>query len=197
MLGSKKWAENFFVRYGDLKMSRIGKRPILIPQGVKVQVTGSKIHVEGPKGKMDLAIHPRMKLSMSENQILVARPTNTSEDRSLHGLTRTLVANMIEGVTEEFSKSLEIEGIGFKAQLQGQKLLLSLGFSHTIDFLIPQGIKVEVPKPTMLVVKGVDKVLVGQVAANLRKFFEPEPYKGKGIRYVGEQIRRKAGKAAG
>ena len=178
-------------------MSRIGKRPIPIPQGVKVQVTGVKIHVEGPKGKADLTIHPRMKVAVGSGEILVSRPTNISQDRSLHGLTRTLISNMIIGVTQEFSKALEIEGIGFKAQLQGKNLQLALGFSHPIDYAIPEGIKIEVPKPTSVIVKGVDKVLVGQVAANIRGFFEPEPYKGKGIRYAGEQIRRKAGKAAG
>lgn len=177
-------------------MSRIGKKPIPIPQGVKVQISGTKVHVEGPKGKMDLNVHPRMKITMDGSQILVNRPTNTNQDRSLHGLTRSLISNVVTGVTQEFSKALEIEGIGFKAALQGKNLQLNLGFSHPIDFVIPEGIKVEVPKPTNLVVKGIDKVLVGQTAANIRKFFEPEPYKGKGVRYAGEQIRRKAGKAA-
>ncbi|MBI3999714.1 MAG: 50S ribosomal protein L6 [Candidatus Omnitrophica bacterium] len=177
-------------------MSRIGRKPISVPQGVKVQVLGPKIHVEGPKGKLDLNVHPRMKVAVADGQIAVSRPTNIPQDRSLHGLTRTLIANMVTGVTQEFSKMLEIEGVGFKAQLQGKNLQLSLGFSHPIDFQIPEGIKIEVPKPTTVVVKGIDKVLVGQVAANIRGFFEPEPYKGKGIRYTGEQIRRKAGKAA-
>ncbi len=177
-------------------MSRIGKKPISIPQGVKVQVSGTKIHVEGPKGKMDLNLHPRMKIKVEGSQIVVERPTNITQDRSLHGLTRTLIANLITGVTQEFSKALEIEGIGFKAQLLGKNLQLNLGFSHPIDFSVPEGIKIEVPKPTNLVVRGVDKVLVGQTAANIRKFFEPEPYKGKGVRYAGEVIRRKAGKAA-
>ena len=178
-------------------MSRIGRKPIPIPQGVNVQVTGSKIHVEGPKGKADLTVHPRMKILIAGGQISVTRPTNIPQDRSLHGLTRTLIFNTVKGVTEEFSKSLEIEGVGFRAQLQGKNLQLGLGFSHPINFSIPDGIRVEVPKPTSITVKGVDKVLVGQVAANLRSFFEPEPYKGKGVRYAGEQIRRKAGKAAG
>lgn len=177
-------------------MSRIGKKPIPIPQGVKVQISGTKVHVEGPKGKMDLNVHPRMKITMDGSQILVNRPTNTNQDRSLHGLTRSLISNVVTGVTQEFSKALEIEGIGFKAALQGKNLQLNLGFSHPIDFVIPEGIKVEVPKPTNLVVKGIDKVLVGQTAANIRKFFEPEPYKGKGVHYAGEIIRRKAGKAA-
>ena len=178
-------------------MSRIGKKPVPVPQGVKVQLTGAKLHVEGPKGKLDLNVHPRMKIVVADGCIAVERPTNIPQDRSLHGLTRSLIANMVKGVTEEFSKTLEIEGIGFKAQLQGKNLQLMLGFSHPIDFAIPEGIKIEVPKPTTLVVKGVDKVLVGQIAANIREFFEPEPYKGKGIHYLGEQIRRKAGKAAG
>ncbi len=178
-------------------MSRIGRRPVLVPQGVKVQLTGSKIHVEGPKGKIDLNVHPRMNVAVSDGQISVTRPTNTIQDRSLHGLTRSLIANMVTGVTEEFSKTLEIEGIGFRAQVQGKNLQLALGFSHPIDFPIPEGIKVETPKPTTVIVKGVDKVLVGQAAANIREFFKPEPYKGKGIRYAGEQVRRKAGKAAG
>ena len=178
-------------------MSRIGRKPIPIPEGVKVQVAGPKVHIEGPKGKLDLSFHPRMKVSVAENQITVQRPTNIPEDRSLHGLTRSLIANMVKGVTEEFSKALEIEGVGFRAQLQGKNLQLALGFSHVINFQIPEGIKIEVPKPTNITVKGVDKVLVGQVAANIREFFKPEPYKGKGIRYAGEQIRRKEGKAAG
>ena len=178
-------------------MSRIGKKTIQVPQGVQVQIAGSKVHAEGPKGKLDLTVHPRMKVSMNDGSILVGRPTNTNQDRSLHGLTRTLIANMIKGVAEEFSKTLEIEGIGFKAQVQGKTLQMMLGFSHPINYTIPEGVKVETPKPTTVVVKGPDKALVGQVAADIRTFFEPEPYKGKGIRYAGEQLRRKAGKAAG
>ena len=178
-------------------MSRIGTKPISIPQGIKVQVTGTKAHIEGPKGKLDVNIHPRMKVAVNDGQISIARPSDSPLDRSLHGLTRTLLANTIMGVAEEFSRTLEIEGIGFKAQVQGKKLQLALGFSHPIDFSIPEGIKVEAPKPTTVIVKGVDKALVGQVAANIREFFEPEPYKGKGVHYAGEQIRRKAGKAAG
>ena len=178
-------------------MSRIGRKPIPIPQGVKVQVTGNKIHVEGPKGKNDFDAHPRMKIEVTNGQVTVTRPTNDIQDRSLHGMTRTAITNLVSGVTEEFVKNLEIEGIGFRAQLQGKTLQLALGFSHPINFLIPDGIKVEVPKPTIVIVKGVDKAQVGQAAANIREFFEPEPYKGKGIRYAGEQIRKKAGKAAG
>ena len=178
-------------------MSRIGKKPIVVPQGVKVQIAGQKVHVEGPKGKLDLEVHPRMKVASGNGQITVERPTNTPGDRSLHGLTRSLVNNMVKGVVEEFSKTLEIEGVGFRAQLQGKNLQLSLGFSHPIVYPIPEGVKVETPKPTTVIVKGADKVLVGQASANIRGFFPPEPYKGKGIRYLGEQIRKKAGKAAG
>lgn len=178
-------------------MSRIGKRPIAIPQGVKVEVSGTKVHVEGPKGKLDLSVNPRMKILIDKGQIQVNRPTNLQGDRSLHGLTRTLVDNMVKGVTQGFSKTLEIEGIGFKAQMQGKALQLSLGFSHPINFAVPEGVKVEAPKPTIVVVSGPDKVMVGQVTANIRDFFRPEPYKGKGIRYAGERIRRKQGKQAG
>jgi large subunit ribosomal protein L6 len=178
-------------------MSRVGKKPVSIPQGVKVELKGMKLHIEGPKGKLDFDLHPRMKVSVGTGQVLVERPSNTPSDRSLHGMTRSVINNMVTGVHQEFSKTLEIEGIGFKAQLQGKNLQLSLGFSHPIDFPIPEGIKVETPKPTTVVVKGADRVLVGQAAAKIRSFFEPEPYKGKGVRYAGEQIRRKAGKAAG
>ena len=178
-------------------MSRIGKLPVSVPKGVQVQVTGQKVHVEGPKGKLDLNVHPRMKVAFDKDQITVNRPTNASRDRSLHGLTRSLIFNMVKGVTEEFSKSLEIEGVGFRAELKGKILQLSLGFSHPIHYHIPEGIKIEVPKPTLLTVTGFDKALVGQSAAEIRGFYEPEPYKGKGVRYAGEQIRRKAGKAAG
>ena len=178
-------------------MSRVGRKPVSIPQGVKVELKGVKLHIEGPKGKLDFDVHPRMKVSVGKAEISVERPTNTPQDRSLHGLTRSIINNMMTGVSQEFSKTLEIEGIGFKAQVQGKNLQLNLGFSHTINFQIPEGAKVETPKPTIVVVKGADKVLVGQVAAKIRSFFEPEPYKGKGVRYSGEQVRRKAGKAAG
>ena len=177
-------------------MSRIGRKPISIIQGLKVTVDGQNVHVEGPKGKLDLKVHPRMKISVANGTIQVSRPTNTPQDRSLHGLTRTLIDNMVKGVAQEFSKTLEIEGVGFRSELQGKTLRLFLGFSHPIQFSIPDGIKIEVPKPTIVIVKGADKALVGQVAANIRDFYKPEPYKGKGIRYAGEQIRRKQGKSA-
>jgi large subunit ribosomal protein L6 len=178
-------------------MSRIGKTPIPVPQGVKIQLKGQKVHVEGPKGKLDLDTHPRMKLEVKGSEVLVTRPTNTTQDRSLHGLTRTLISNMVQGVTQEFSKALEIDGIGFRSELKGKTLQIHLGFSHPILYDVPEGVKVEVVKQTKINVTGADKVLVGQVAADIRRFYEPEPYKGKGVRYVGEHIRRKAGKAAG
>jgi large subunit ribosomal protein L6 len=177
-------------------MSRIGKKPITVPQSVKVTIDGQKIHVEGPKGKLDLNAHPRVKITMSNGVIEVKRPTDIPMDRSLHGLTRTLISNMIIGVSEEFTKTLEIEGLGFKAEAQGKIVKLLLGFSHPINFPVPEGIKIETPKPTIVIIKGVDKALVGQVAANIRDLYKPEPYKGKGIRYAGEQIRRKQGKSA-
>ena len=177
-------------------MSRIGRKPIVIPSTVKITVTGQKVHVEGPKGKLDLEAHPRVKITLGNSSLEVTRPTNTPQDRSLHGLTRTLIDNMVKGVTEEFSKTLEIEGLGFRAEVQGKNLRLFLGFSHPIQFPIPDGITIQATKPTILVIKGVDKALVGQVAANIRDYYKPEPYKGKGIRYAGEQIRRKQGKSA-
>jgi large subunit ribosomal protein L6 len=178
-------------------MSRIGKLPVVVPQGVKMQVAGQKVHVEGPKGKLDFNAHPRMKIEHKGSEVTVTRPTNTTQDRALHGLTRTLINNLVIGVTEEFTKELQIEGIGFRCELKGKVLNLSLGFSHPILYDVPEGVKLEVVKMTRITIRGADKALVGQVAANIRSYYEPEPYKGKGIRYVGEQVRRKAGKAAG
>lgn len=178
-------------------MSRVGKRPLDIPSGVKIQIQGNHVTVEGPKGRLTFQAHARMKLKSENNQILVSRPTNEPLDRSLHGLTRNLIRNMIIGVTDGYVKELEIEGVGFRASLKGKSLGMTLGFSHPIDFPIPEGIKLEVPKPEKIIVRGIDKYLVGQVAANIRRFYEPEPYKGKGIHYVGEVIRRKQGKTVG
>lgn len=178
-------------------MSRIGKKPIQIPSGVKVDVKGQRVHVEGPKGKLDFEAHHRIKVALQDGNVKVDRVSDSRMDRSLHGLTRTLINNMVVGVKDEFSKTLEIEGLGFRADLKGKNLELSLGFSHKITFPIPEGVKIETPKPTIIIVKGIDKHLVGQVAANIRDFYKPEPYKGKGIRYAGEQIKRKAGKTAG
>jgi large subunit ribosomal protein L6 len=178
-------------------MSRIGKLPIIVPQGVKIKVSGHDVYVEGPKGKLELSAHPRMELKVTDKEVIVSRPTNSNQDRSLHGLTRTLINNMVQGVTQEYTKTLEIEGVGFRADLKGKTLHLFLGFSHPIEFPVPDDVKVEVIKQTRVKVTGASKVLVGQVAANIRGYYVPEPYKGKGVRYEGEQIRRKAGKAAG
>lgn len=175
-------------------MSRVGKKPILIPANVKVGLAQNEVKVEGPKGKLSYRVHPRIKVNLKENVLQVERPTNIRTDRALHGLTRSLLQNMVNGVTDGYKKELEIEGIGYKAQLSGRKLVLNLGFSHPIEFAIPEGIEIKVPKPTQILVSGSDRQKVGQVAADIRHFHEPEPYKGKGIRYVGEVIRRKQGK---
>ena len=175
-------------------MSRIGRKPISVPPSVKVGITEGEVCVEGPKGKLAFQVHPRMKVSVKENTLLVERPTNIRTDRALHGLTRSLLQNMVRGVSEGFTKELEIEGIGYKAQVSGKKIVLNLGFSHPIEYAIPEGIEIKTPKPTQIIVSGSDRQKVGQVAADIRHFHEPEPYKGKGIRYVGEVIRRKQGK---
>lgn len=175
-------------------MSRVGKRPILIPSNVKVGVKDDAVHVEGPRGKLDFQVHPRMKVALRENTLVVERPTNLWMDRALHGLTRSLLFNMVRGVTEGYQKELEIEGIGYRAQVSGQKLILNLGFTHPIEYPIPEGIEIKTPKPTQVIVSGIDRAKVGQVAADIRRFHEPEPYKGKGIHYIGEVIRRKQGK---
>jgi len=153
-----------------------------------------EVRVEGPKGKMNLRVHPRMKVKLQENTLVVERPTNIRTDRALHGLTRSLLQNMVHGVTEGYTKELEIEGVGYRAQVSGRKLVLSLGFSHPVEYSLPEGIEVKCPKPTQIVVAGIDRQKVGQAAAEIRGFHEPEPYKGKGIRYVGEVIHRKQGK---
>lgn len=178
-------------------MSRIGKKPVVIPNGVKVDVQGRKCNVQGPKGSLKMEAHPRLKVSMKDNQVTVERPSNLNTDRALHGLTRSLIQNMIQGVTEGFQKELEIVGVGYKAQVQGKKLNMALGYSHPIDYMIPEGVTIVCPNPTRVVVSGCDKQKVGQAAADIRGFCPPEPYKGKGIHYVGEQIRRKQGKTVG
>jgi large subunit ribosomal protein L6 len=178
-------------------MSRIGKAPITVPKGVEVKQTGSTMEVKGPKGMLAQAIPSGIALQIDGGVITVKRQDDTKHVRSLHGLIRTLIANMVTGVTEGFSKRLEIAGIGYRANLQGRNLQLSLGYSHPINYAVPDGIEVAVDKQTAITVTGVDKQKVGQVAAEIRSFRKPEPYKGKGIRYVGEQVRRKAGKAKG
>lgn len=178
-------------------MSRIGKKPIQISKNVKVNISGNIISVEGPKGKLIYKVHPDLKVEIKEEQIIVLVDSNEKTVMSLHGLTRTLINNMLIGVTSGFQKELEIVGVGFRALVSGKKLVMQLGFSHPVEFQIPEGIVIETPKPTQIIVKGIDKQKVGEVAAEIRAFYPPEPYKGKGIRYVGEYVRRKVGKAVG
>ncbi len=175
-------------------MSRIGNKPIAIPAGVEVKVDGNIVTVKGPKGTMTKEMHKDMKIEVKDNTVTVARPNDLKENRSLHGLTRTLINNMILGVTNEFSKTLEVNGVGYRAQKQGKKLVLNLGYSHPVEMEEPEGIKFEVPTPNQIIVKGVDKELVGQTAAVIRTKRLPEVYRGKGIKYDYEVIRRKEGK---
>jgi len=176
-------------------MSRIGKRPVAIPKGVTVSIDGSVVKVKGPKGELERKFHPDMQLSLDNNEVTVTRPSDESNHRALHGLSRTLVANMVEGVSTGFSKTLELVGVGYKAEVRPYGLQLALGYSHPIEYKAPAGIKLSAPAPTQIVVEGANKEVVGQVAAELRSLRPPEPYKGKGVKYQGEQIRRKAGKA--
>ena len=178
-------------------MSRIGKKPVTIPKGVTVTLDGSKITVKGPKGELSRSLPGAMLVSMVDNEVIIQRPSEENEHKALHGLTRTLVANMVEGVTAGFSKQLEIIGVGYKAETRPYGLQLALGFSHPIEYRAPAGIKLTAPQPTQVTIQGANKEMVGQVAAEIRSFRPPEPYKGKGIKYVGEQVRRKAGKAGG
>jgi large subunit ribosomal protein L6 len=177
-------------------MSRIGRKPIEIPQGVTVDVQPGAVMVNGPKGQLSQSVSSQMTVAEENGTVTVRRPTDRGEDRALHGLTRSLIANMVEGVTDGFSKQLEIQGVGYRARLQGNALELSVGYSHPVSITAPEGIEFEVPQPTQVVVRGIDKQLVGEVAARIRRVRPPEPYKGKGIRYVGEHVRRKAGKRA-
>ncbi len=176
-------------------MSRIGKKVIVIPKEVKVEVRDNAIFVEGPKGKLSRVLSPRITLEIKDGQISVKRVADTKMDKSLHGLFRALIVNMIKGVTEGYKKELEIIGVGFKAGVQGSNLNMSLGFSHPVNFPIPQGIKIEAPKPTQLVITGIDKELIGKVSSEIRAIYPPEPYKGKGIRFLGEYVKKKIGKA--
>lgn len=176
-------------------MSRIGKLPIPIPSGVEVSVTDNTVRVKGPKGELTKRLHPDMIIAAENGHVVVSRPSDSKLHRSLHGLTRTLIANMIEGVTKGFEKGLEIRGVGYRASKQGNKLVLSVGYSHPVEIEAPDGIEFDVPAPTRINVRGIDKELVGATAAKVRAVREPEPYLGKGIAYVGERIRRKAGKA--
>ena len=177
-------------------MSRIGRKPIPVPDGVEVSLTPGHVTVRGPLGTLEQSIPQRISVEQVDGELLVTRPTDRGPDRALHGLTRTLVANMVDGVTKGFSKTLEIQGVGYRASLRGTSLELAVGYSHTVPMPPPDGIEFEVPQPTVVVVKGIDKQKVGQVAAEVRKVRPPEPYKGKGIRYSGEFVRRKVGKRA-
>lgn len=177
-------------------MSRIGKLPIVIPAGVTVTVgDDNTVTVKGPKGELTRKFDKDMKIEVENNEVVITRPSDDKEHRAHHGLTRALLANMVNGVNAEFAKELEIVGVGYRAQLQGKKLVLNVGYSHPVEMDAPAGISFEVPTPNKIVVKGIDRQLVGQVAANIRKVRAPEPYKGKGIKYANEYIRRKEGKS--
>lgn len=175
-------------------MSRIGKKPIAVPAGVEVKIDGHTVTVKGPKGTLSRTLNEEMDIKLENNEILVSRPNDDIKNRSLHGLTRTLINNMVVGVTQGFEKKLEIQGVGYNAQMQGKNLKLALGFSHPVIITPPEGITITTPSSVVILVSGADKETVGQVAAEIRAWREPEPYKGKGIRYSGEYVRRKAGK---
>lgn len=177
-------------------MSRIGKQPVTIPAGVEVKIDGHIVNVKGPKGELTREFNPMMTIKQEGDEIIVTRPDDSREARSLHGLTRTLIHNMVVGASEGFSKKLELVGVGYRASLKGKDLEMSLGFSHPVKVTPPEGIVFEVPSQTEILVKGASKEQVGQVAADVRAWRKPEPYKGKGIRYAGEHVRRKLGKAA-
>ena len=175
-------------------MSRIGKRPVAVPKGVTAEVQGNTVAVKGPKGELRRTFHPDMKLALADGQVTVARPSDDKRHKALHGLTRTLVQNMMDGVAKGYQKTLEIQGVGYKAEPKPYGVNLIVGFSHPVKYEAPKGIKISVENNTVVKVEGADKEVVGQVAAELRSVRPPEPYKGKGIRYQGEQVRRKAGK---
>src|SRR4051794_30617465 len=177
-------------------MSRIGKKPIEVPEGVTVDVKPGVVSVKGPKGELSQVLSPAMKVTQSNGTLTVERPTDRGEHRALHGLTRSLIANMVQGVTEGYERRLEIQGVGYRARLQGKALELNVGYSHPVSVSAPEGIEFEVPTPTQVVVRGIDKQLVGEIAARIRRTRPPEPYKGKGVRYEGEHVRRKVGKRA-
>ena len=178
-------------------MSRIGKNPIAVPAGVTIKLDGNQVSVKGPKGELSRSIPADMIIKQEDGNITVNRPSDDPKHKALHGLSRTLIANMVEGVTKGFSKQLDIVGVGYKAETRPYGLQLALGFSHAVEYKAPKGIKLTAPVPTQIIIEGANKEVVGQVAAELRSLRPPEPYKGKGIKYAGEQIRRKAGKAGG
>jgi large subunit ribosomal protein L6 len=177
-------------------MSRIGRQPVSIPDGVTVDVAPGRVTVKGPKGELTQSVSTDMTVAVDDGTLTVARPTDRGEHRALHGLTRSLIANMVTGVTDGYERRLEIQGVGYRARLQGKALELSVGYSHPVSMSAPEGIDFEVPTPTEVVVRGIDKQQVGEIAAQIRRTRPPEPYKGKGIRYAGEQVRRKVGKRA-
>ncbi|HYY20287.1 MAG TPA: 50S ribosomal protein L6 [Thermoleophilaceae bacterium] len=177
-------------------MSRIGKQPIPVPDGVEVAIEPELVRVKGPRGELSERVARDIEVTQEDGQLVVRRPTDRGEHRALHGLTRSLIANMVQGVTEGFEKRLEIQGVGYRAQLRGSAVELSVGYSHTVTVQAPDGIELEVPAPTQIVVRGISKQAVGEVAARIRKVRPPEPYKGKGIRYQGEYVARKVGKRA-
>ncbi len=177
-------------------MSRIGKQPIAVPDGVEITIEPELVKVKGPKGELEERVSREIGVAQENGEIVVTRPTDRGEHRALHGLTRSLIANMVEGVTSGYEKRLEIQGVGYRAQLQGNKIVLALGYSHPVEVNAPSGIEFEVPQPTRITVRGISKQAVGEVAAIIRKQRPPEPYKGKGIRYEGEHVARKVGKRA-
>jgi len=177
-------------------MSRVGKRPITIPEGVKIQLKGDSLRVQGPKGSLEHRIPKGIKVEVEDGKIRVLRQSDRRQHKSLHGLTRSLVSNMVTGVTEGFKKSLEIVGVGYRAEVKGKVLNLVLGYSHPINYPIPEGISIGVERNVLITVEGIDKQIVGQIAAEIRSFRKPEPYKGKGVRYVGERVRKKVGKGS-
>jgi large subunit ribosomal protein L6 len=178
-----------------IKMSRVGKLPIPLPKGVELRLEGNRVTVKGPKGELSREIDREMRIEQADGEVRVVRPSDQPRHRAMHGMTRTLVSNMVQGVSEGFTKTLEMQGVGYRVQMQGRDLLIAVGFSHPVQVSPPEGIEFEVDGTSKIIVKGINKELVGQVAADVRKIRPPEPYKGKGIRYAGEYVRRKAGKA--
>ncbi len=176
-------------------MSRVGKMPIVLPKGVEVRIEGSTVTVKGPKGELSRDVVPEVRLELKDGQLLVSRDSDQPRHRAMHGLTRSLLANMVAGVSDGFAKTLEMQGVGYRAQMQGRDLVLAVGYSHPVQVPPPPGIEFDVEGTSRITVRGINKELVGQVAADVRKIRPPEPYKGKGIRYLGEYVRRKAGKA--
>lgn len=178
-------------------MSRIGKKPVMIPKGVTIDHKGNSVKVKGPKGELEGTFDPRINIEIKDSELTVTRPNDTKEIKALHGLSRALIQNMVHGVTEAYQKTLDIVGVGYRAELKGKNLLLNIGYSHPIYFIPPDGITLQTPTQTQIVISGIDKQLVGMVASKIRSIRKPEPYKGKGIKYSDEQIVRKAGKTAG